>query len=163
MSEGEMPLAAALCLVGALLIYLGMAIYCGWLMPRRARKKVEAQRRHDTLVAVLNGDHLCKHTSVPWPVMAGGELVAWLCGECQKTRPEFRCPPIRYNRQVLCEHPETTTISSMDGFTTRFCSDCGMRFVHTPELEAMFRARGEDVPLNPLTHLRPDPGTVREW
>lgn len=159
MSEGE-KFSTAL-LAGAVLIYVWVALYFRWWMPRRAHREAEAWRRHDTLVSVINGDHLCKHTSVPWPVMAGGELVAWLCGECQKTRPEFKCPPIRYNRRVLCEHPEVDTISSLNGFTTRFCHNCGMKFVHTEELEAMFVTRGESVPLTPLT--RPDPGQVNPW
>jgi hypothetical protein len=87
----------------------------------------------------------CRHTSVPWPVISGGDLVAWLCEECLEQRPAFTCP--RPSLKYGCTHEDITEISDYAGnFTRRFCSRCGRTDIITNQLEAHLLERGHRVP-----------------
>jgi hypothetical protein len=71
---------------------------------------------------------VCTHASVPWPVMSGSDLVAWLCDECRETRPTFRCPP----KKVRCAHLDYTEITDWQGgMIRRMCDRCGYSFTYT--------------------------------
>lgn len=129
---------------------VGAVMARGYIMQAREQKKVKRTEFVSNLSRIMNR---CQHTSVPWPVMSvAGDLVAWLCTECNEERQEFKCPPIRY--RVVCEHPNTTEIRTWGaGIVEHRCSDCGQRQMLTEEFEAaLSRKELGPVPFIPILY-----------
>ena len=77
----------------------------------------------------------CQHTSVPWPVLSDGVLVAWLCEECKNQREIFRAPPPK----IKCAHLDYVEVNNWENYTlTRMCQRCGLTRTYTlvPDLDA---------------------------
>jgi hypothetical protein len=132
-------IGAALLVAGLVFVSLFVRLY------RPTRRLPQPASNH--FVAAATKTRGCTHTSVPWPVLSGGDLVAWLCPECKEQRDTFACPPIRY--RVLCEHPDMEEIRTWgSGIVERWCKDCGQRQMLSENFVATFTE--EEIAFKPL-------------